>query len=404
MPSPSHAPGPHADVFGGVWQKQAPLDLLSGILPNPTTTAFLLACLAPPPLALEAWQRWRAPRSPLQGLVGADADLRGLSAALATALFAAGAALDREDATWLRAALLHEQQRCRRYRQILAEVLATLSQAGVPFLLSRGAAVAETVLPQPWLRHCHDADLLVPQEHLSDAAAVLAQAGLREQPVRQAGRSFLHRRGLPIRLHARLLPPPFEGPAIGAIHGRASSLSVLGTTVRRPAADDLLLHITAHAVCSPSRLSARWVGDAHAVVVGRERPDWDRLRQTAAASGLSAPLAVTLGYLADAIGTPVPAATLAGLTADASVATRLDRNLLIHAARLGGGSWLADLWRNSGGRSRLTFLRWTLAPDRAYIARVDAEPGLIPLRQLVRHWRRIGADLVMGARQRTMER
>ena len=404
MPSPRYGSGPDGGGFPAGCSRGAPLDLLNGILPSPNTTAFLLACLAPPPLALQAWQRWRAPRSPLQGLVDAEADLRGLSAALASALFAAGAALDREDATWLRAALLHEQLRSRRYRQILAEVLAILNQAGVPFLLSRGAAVAETVLPQPWLRHCHDVDLLVPQENLRDAAAVLVHEGLREQPVRGPGRSFLHPRGLPIRLHARLLPPPFEGPPLGPIRERAPRLPVLGTTVRRPAADDLLLHITAHAVCSPSRLSARWVGDAHALVVGRERPDWGRLRQTAAASGLSAPLAVTLGYLAGAIGTPVPAATLAGLAADASCATRLDRNLLIHAARLGGGSWLADLWRNSGGRSRLTFVRWTLAPDRAYIARVDAGPGLIPLRQLVRHWRRIGADLAMGARQRTTEK
>ena len=89
--------------------KGAPLDLLSGFLPSPTTAAFLLACLAPPPLALQAWERWRAPRSPLQGLVDAEADLRALSAAL-----------------------LHEQLRSRRYRQILAEVLAILNQAGVP--------------------------------------------------------------------------------------------------------------------------------------------------------------------------------------------------------------------------------------------------------------------------------
>ena len=403
MPCPRYGSGPDGGGFPAGCSRGAPLDLLNGILPSPNTTAFLLACLAPPPLALQAWQRWRAPRSPLQGLVDAETDLRALSPALASALFAAGAQLDRQDATWLRAALLHEQLRSRRYRQILAEVLAILNQAGVPFLLSRGAAVAETVLPQPWLRHCHDIDLLVPQENLRDAAAVLMHEGLREQPVRGPGRSFLHPRGLPIRLHARLLPPPFEGPPLGPIRERAPRLPVLGTTVCRPAADDLLVHIAAHAVFSPSRRSAQWVADAHAVV-GRDRPDWVRLRQTAAASGLSAPLAVGLGYLSAAIGTPVPAATLAGLAADACGATRLDRDLLIHAARLGGGSWLVDLWRNSGGRSRLTFVRWTLAPDRAYIARVDAGPGLIPLRQLVRHWRRIGADLAMGARQRTTEK
>ena len=153
---PSEAAGPMATG----WQPRAPLDLLNGILPGETTTSFLLACLAPPPVALAAWRRWRAVQSPVEGLAGANAGLRGLAAGLATSLFAAGARLDRSDAAWLRAALLHEQRRSDRYREILAEVLATLHAAAVPFLLARGAAVAETILPQPWLRHCHDVDLL----------------------------------------------------------------------------------------------------------------------------------------------------------------------------------------------------------------------------------------------------
>jgi hypothetical protein len=95
----------------------------------------------------------------------------------------------------------------------------------------------------------------------------------------------------------------------------------------------------------------------------------------------------------------IPTETVYGLAADACGSTRLDRDLLIHVARLGGGSWLVDLWRNSGGRSRLTLVRWVLAPDRAYIARVDGGPRRTLLLKLMRHWRRLGADLAIGARQ-----
>jgi hypothetical protein len=365
-----------------------PLDLLGVILPGEATTSFLVACLAPPPLALEAWQRWRAVQSPVEGLAGANAGLRGLAAVLATSLFAAGAPLNRSDAAWLRAALLHEQRRSVRYREILAEVLATLHAGAVPFLLARGAAVAETILPEPWLRHCHDVDLLVAEEHLDAAAAALTGAGLREQADQGPSRCFLHRRLLPIRLHPRTLKPPFEGPCIGLLDARATPLTVLGTSVRRPADDDLLLHLCAHSACSQGRSTLRWISDAHAIVRSRPDLDWHRLRQTAAATGLAAQVAATLGYLASRIGTPVPADTLAALTGDASRATRLERDLLIHAARLGRPSWLADLWRTAGGRSRLTLARWILAPDPSYLARLDGGRPRTAAQLLVRHWRR----------------
>lgn len=389
MPSRPNAHGSAVVGFSGAWQRQAPLDLLSGILPTATTSAFLRACLAPPPLAREAWQRWRSRWVPAMGLVGADGDLRGLSALLANSILTAGAVLDHSDETWLRVALLHEQRRSRRYRQILAEVLATLTRAGVPFLLARGAALAETVLPEPWLRHCHDIDLLVAEEHLAAADEALTPLGLRQQPLPGPSRSYLHPRLLPIRLHPCMLQPPFQGLGIGVMSERASSARVLGTMVRRPVADDLLLHICAHAVCSRSRLSPRWVCDAHAIIVGPERPDWSRLRQTAAATSLSASLAVTLGYLAGAIGSPLPSGLLAGLASDAAGASRLDRDLLIHAAQFGGDRWLIHLYRNTNSRSRLTLLRWMLAPERAYIERLEAGRGFSWFRLRARHWRRV---------------
>lgn len=367
---------------------RSPLDLLDGILPGETATSFLLACLAPPPVAVEAWQRWRSRHDPVEGLAGTNAGLRGLAALLATSLFNAGAPLHRSDAAWLRAALLHEQRRSDRYRDILTEILSTLTATGLPFLLARGAAVAETILPEPWLRHCHDIDLLVAHEHLDSAAAALAGAGLREQPIPGPSRSFVHRRLLPVRLHPLTLKPPFEGPAIRLFEGRAISIQALGIAVRRPADDDLLLHLCAHAACSQGRSTLRWVGDAHAIVVTRPDLDWQRLRETAAASGLAAPLAATLSYLAKRIGTPVPPATLAALSADAARASWLERDLLIHAARLGRPSWLTDLWRSAGVRSRLTLARWILFPDSTYLARLDSGPRRTVPHLRARHWRR----------------
>jgi len=363
----------------------APLDLLGRILPDGDQTDFLLACLAPAPEAAAAWVRWRARHAPSEAFRGRNLGLRALSAPLAAALFAAGAPLDARDAAWLRAALLHEERRAGRYREILGEVLLALDSAGVPFLLSRGAAVAETVLPSPWLRHCHDVDLLVMPEHLDGASAALLRAGLSEGPAGRNDRAFVHARKLPVVLHTRALTLPLGGPTVGELAARATSASVLGVRLSLLAADDLLIHVCAHAFANPSRRSARWVCDAHEIVARRPGLDWPRLNATAAAAGLAAPLATTLGYLADAIGTPVPAEVRARLAEDAARATRFQRDLLVHAVRLDGSASLRGMWADAGARSRLTLLRWAVAPELATLRFLDGDSRRSSASLRVRH-------------------
>jgi len=344
-----------------------PLDLLLGVLPAADQTDFLLACLAPAPQAVAAWRRWRARHVPTEWLAGRNEELRGLSALLASSLLAAGAPLDDRDAAWLRAALLHEERRSRTFRAILGEVLAALAVGGVPFLLAKGVAVAETVTFRPWLRHSHDIDLLVASDRLDDAARTLRRAGLSEAPAPAAGRSLVHPKGLPIALHTRPIAPPLPGPAVEDFAARAERVSVLGVTVSVPAADDMLLHVCGHAVMSASRRTGRWVCDAHEIVLRRPRLDWPRLLATATTTGLAAPLATTLGYLADAIGTPVPATIREELGRATTGATCLERELLVHVARMEGTVSFLSLWAAAGTRSRVTLLRWALAPDARYL-------------------------------------
>ena len=344
-----------------------PLDLLVGILPAVDQTDFLLACLTPPPQAIAAWRRWRARHVPTEWLAGRNEGLKGLSALLASSLLAADAPLDNGDAAWLRAALFHEERRSRKFRMILGEVLAALAADGVPFLLAKGVAVAETVISRPWLRHSHDVDLLVASGRMGDAARTLRRAGLSEGPAWAGGRSLVHPKGLPIALHTRPIAPPLPGPTIEDLATRAERLSVLGVMVSVPAADDLLLHVCGHAVTSASRRTARWVCDAHEIVLRRPHLDWPRLLATAAGSGLAAPLAITLGYLADVIGTPVPTTIREELGRAITRASSLERELLVHVARMEGTVSFLDLWATAGIRSRVTLLRWALAPDARYL-------------------------------------
>ena len=107
--------------------------------------------------------------------------------------------------------------------------------------------------------------------------------------------------------------------------------------------------------------------DAHEIVLRRPHLDWPRLLATAARTGLAAPLAITLGYLADAIGTPVPVTIREELSRATTGATALERELLVHVARMEGTVSFLDLWATAGIRSRVTLLRWALAPDARYL-------------------------------------
>ena len=69
-----------------------------------------------------------------------------------------------------------------RKRMIFArEVFEALNRAGVPFIALKGAALAACYLEDPSLRPMYDVDILVTEERLADAAAVLAEKQLLPQ-------------------------------------------------------------------------------------------------------------------------------------------------------------------------------------------------------------------------------
>ncbi|MCZ7540503.1 MAG: nucleotidyltransferase family protein [Anaerolineae bacterium] len=63
-----------------------------------------------------------------------------------------------------------------------AHVDATLASAGIPALWLKGAALAETVYPQPVLRPMGDLDVLVPFARRAEALAALKAAGYADEP------------------------------------------------------------------------------------------------------------------------------------------------------------------------------------------------------------------------------
>ena len=178
-------------------------DALGALLPDGPDTNLLRSCLWPGEAGRSAWQAFVRDAGDLRELFRADHGSRKrLGPFLAAALRDNGATADSALLTVLRTAHLREELRAGIYTEILADVLETLRSSGVPAVTLTGAAFGMTLYAAPALRHSHDIDVLVREEDIPRAAEALAARGLR----RTGPAQLMHRRALPVHLHARLLP------------------------------------------------------------------------------------------------------------------------------------------------------------------------------------------------------
>ena len=202
----------------------------------------------------------------------------------------------------------------------LGRVLASLAEARIPTLVLKGAALAETVYPDPVLRPMHDADLLVRPADRPRARAGLLALGYEDES--NGPEDFVNpATGLDIDLHTELingtrLPSrrtawrfDLEGFWARAITGCVAGVPVL---VPDPVdhfvylAQHLLLH---HGMAGPLRL-------ADLLALGlrlNANPGWEAVAEAARRAGANLALYLALLYLRDGFGQPVPAATLAAV-------------------------------------------------------------------------------------------
>jgi hypothetical protein len=269
------------------------------MIPTPSQTLFLRACLHSGPSGRDAWDAWsRQVGDPLKALTKGDRDVRGLLPLLLSALRRNGIQADAPLLTYLRSAQLTEALRSSSYRRLCGSAISAMTDHGIRAVVLRGAALAETVYQEPALRHCHDIDVLVEGDDTASAAMALALVGF--EPV-QNGRSHMtlaHESGLPLVLQSRLFGRPYRDPPFNDVWARRETLSIGGVAAHIPSPADHLLHVCGHA-------SLRWVCDAWSLIEHSDI-DWQLLFDSALRGRLAAPLSITLGYLADDLQAPIP--------------------------------------------------------------------------------------------------
>jgi hypothetical protein len=161
---------------------------------------------------------------------------------------------------------------------------------------------------------------------------------------------------------------------------------------------DTLLHVCGHAFYSASRESLRWVGDAWHIVKRYDDLDWELLCASAERGHLTLPLLVTLRYLAESLGAPVPAMVLGRLEGAVERAPDVERDVALRAARTGAcESVSALLGRVRGGwRVRAMTVLWLLFPSRAYVRNVTGRRG-----SAARHYLERPINYLRGQRGQT---
>lgn len=200
----------------------------------------------------------------------------------------------------------------------LAVVLRALSDAGVPAILLKGAALLATVYNDIGLRPMADLDLLVPFQALERSLAALARQGYQPAEIFPFedktgycwGQLAFQRAGphdVVLELHWHLLDNPHyaQKMSAGALLPRSRQVTFADEPVRILNPEEQILHLCAHSLYHHRGEVARTCVDL-ALVVETEPIDWDYLLDAAMDGDIVLALQKTLIQAADQWFAAVP--------------------------------------------------------------------------------------------------
>ena len=281
----------------------------------------------------------------------------------------------------------------------LCRLVAAFGLADLPLLLFKGAALAYSVYPEPWLRPREDTDLLIDVADAARARAVLSGAGYHPLPM-QSGELVSHQRQyvrvdasgrrFACDLHWKIANPvAFADLRTPADLFRDSVPVALDASVvaRVPERVDAVLLACWHRVSHHQDCEdLLWLYDLHLLADGLSVQDAARLVGVAQQTGTMGAVARGMSLAAERFGTRVPPALRAApgeedRMAPTAVYLRRDARKVDLLA--------ADLRALPDWRSRLRLVREHLFPPADYMFAVSgrSHPALLPalyLRRILR--------------------
>ena len=221
----------------------------------------------------------------------------------------------------------------------MRRIAAAFASAGIPVMPLKGLHLAECVYRDVSLRPMSDLDILVPPEHVAQAAAELRSLGygadadlgasVRRLLDDKCNVGFVHRESdLLVELHWSLDEPPGRHAAAvreiwrSAVRERIGDAEVLAMP-----REFLLLHVCTHLAYNHGfGFSLRALCDVAELAQAREALDWEAVVDAAFRHGWVRPAAACLRLAHDHLGAHVPDQVLSRLGAD-----QLDKAMLDEA-------------------------------------------------------------------------
>nr|MBA3298334.1 nucleotidyltransferase family protein [Acidobacteriota bacterium] len=182
----------------------------------------------------------------------------------------------------------------------LQAVTMALADAGVPSLITKGAALAYTVYRQPWLRPRIDTDLLVRARDMPSATLVLERCGYSRSHAVSTGalvshqivfqRIDAHRVSHVIDLHWKTANPQVVADALAFddLWNDAQPAPALGGSARVPPAVASLALACVHRLAHHQRHDRLiWLYDVKLLAAALSPNDWSSFRELACGHGIA---------------------------------------------------------------------------------------------------------------------
>jgi hypothetical protein len=360
-------------VAKGLIRKLALSYALSVLLPTLEQTLLLRACLWLGERGRNAWKAWcERVGDPVELLRDGNVGLKGLMPLIFAALRGNGVMVEDMLRTCLHTATLREGLRINAYRRILNRVLSSYVEKRIPAIVVKGAALAETVYESPSLRHSGGIEILI--EDIEPSCAVNPLLSLGFSQIREGVNpawneiKLKHDSGLPLHLQRGLFRIPYYNMPFDDLWIRSQIQPIAGVPVRILSPADNLLHICSDAFFSRSRESLLWVFDTWFLINKYSNIDWEGLLVMARRSHLELPLSVTMGYLVEKLGAPIPLSFVERLYAAASEAGAEGRVHALSIAREGvRGNYMKMIWTNGNWCARAYMIWWLLCLSPKYL-------------------------------------
>lgn len=273
---------------------------------------------------------------------------------------------------------------CLSVERTVLRVARWFGDAGVPFVVLKGLALAHTLYPDPTWRAFGDLDLLVHTRDWRRACAVLEQRGYpRELPEPRRGFDerfgkaavFLTEEGVQVDLHRTLVLGPFGlwmDPA--ELFDHTATFTLGGREFRRLDDTATLLNVALHAVLgsSPPRLVP--LRDL-LQVVRHGAVDWALLGDWAVRWRMGAVLGSAFTRASEVLGSPVPPDARPLVGHEPGRRERRALEAYTSERRHRGGPAVTTLRAIPRVRDKAAYVRALVLPDRRFLEARGGQTG-----------------------------